>query len=50
MQLDIVLDCRERGLIELFPDTKTLQLDIGDILYVNSEENSEIKCIIERKH
>lgn len=49
MSLDLILDCREHKLIEIFPDTKTEQLDIGDILYVNSENHSEIKCIVERK-
>ena len=49
MSLDLILDCREHKLIEIFPDTKTKQLDIGDILYVNSEDPTEIKCIVERK-
>ena len=49
MFLDMILDCREHKLIKIFPDTKTKQLDIGDILYVNSENHSEIKLIIERK-
>ena len=49
MSLDLILDCREHKLIEIFPDTETKQLDIGDILYVNSENHSEIKCIVERK-
>jgi ERCC4-type nuclease len=48
MLLKMVLDCREQKLIEIFPDTETKQLDIGDILYVDSE-NSDIKCIVERK-
>jgi len=49
MGIDLILDCREHKLIDFFPDTKTKQLDIGDILYVNSEDNSDIKCIVERK-
>ena len=49
MSVDLILDCREHKLIEMFPDTETKQLDIGDILYVNSENHSEIKCIVERK-
>lgn len=49
MTLDLILDCREHKLMDIFPDTKTKQLDIGDILYVNSENHSEIKCIVERK-
>ena len=49
MSLDLILDCREHKLIEMFPDTQTKQLDIGDILYVNSEDHTEIKCIVERK-
>ena len=48
MLLKMVLDCREHKLIEFFPDTETKQLDIGDIIYVDSE-NSDIKCIVERK-
>ena len=48
MLLKMVLDCREHKLMEIFPETETQQLDIGDILYVDSE-NSDIKCIVERK-
>ena len=49
MSLNLILDCREHKLIEMFPETETKQLDIGDILYVNSENHSVIKCIVERK-
>ena len=48
MPLKMVLDCREHKLINIFPDSETKQLDIGDIIYVNEDDN-DIKCIIERK-
>lgn len=45
--LKLLLDCREHKLIEIFPDTETKQLDIGDIHFI--DENDNVKCIVERK-
>jgi len=45
--LKITLDNREQELLKLFPDTEVQQLDIGDIHYIDNEEN--IHTIIERK-
>ena len=46
--LDLILDSREHKLIEMFPNTKTQQLDIGDIHLLNTDDET-IKYIIERK-
>lgn len=48
MPYEIVLDNREHKLIDFFSDSKVSQLDIGDILYVNTDSNETV-CIIERK-
>lgn len=43
--MNVILDKREHALIDIFPDTETQQLDIGDIILYNSTQ----KYIIERK-
>ena len=48
MNYEIILDNREHKLIQMFPDSKVSQLDIGDILYINTDIQETV-CIIERK-
>ena len=45
--MNIIVDSREVHLIPLLNDSKIKQLDLGDIHFV--DENDNIKCIIERK-
>ena len=47
MGFKMILDYREHKLIDLFYDTETQNLDIGDIIF--KDHNDSIKYIIERK-